>query len=201
MKLLALRAERKAKKPRFIRQNAGHKKEVGTKYRKPRGYQSKLRLGKSPRGLVLPSQGYRSPKAVRGLNKDGLENVLVYTLSDISKIDSKTQCAIIGSSVGRKQKISLLKELVAKNVSTNCDAKAVLAELEAKFSAQKEKRKEVVSKRASKEEKAKLEEKKQTEKKAESVKEDSETKDDVSKQSNDDKKEKDKILTKKETAM
>lgn len=197
MSLLKLRADKKAKKPTFVRQNAGHKKEVGTKYRKPRGYQSKLRLGKSPRGLVLPSQGYRAPKALRGTNPDGLQEVLVHAVKDLDAIDSKTQCVVIGSTVGRKQKITLLEKVVEKKLPCSIDAQSTIDTLKKQFEDQKTSRKGVVAKRKAQEEAEKAADKKPKEK---SKEKDSEASKEV-KTEDKEKKEKDKILTKKETAM
>ena len=70
MNHLALRAQMKGKKPEFIRQDAHKKPGLGWKWRRPKGITSKMRLHlKGYRRIV--KKGYRSPKDVRGLTKDG----------------------------------------------------------------------------------------------------------------------------------
>jgi large subunit ribosomal protein L32e len=114
--LLKVRAEKKARKPRFARQGAGKKIEVGTKYRKPTGYQSKMRrrqLGYSP----MPSQGWRAPAEVRGLSKDGLEPVVVCNVKDLVLVDPKKQVVIIGTTVGGRKRILILEKAQELNVA------------------------------------------------------------------------------------
>ena len=65
----------KKKKPNFIRQDAHKKKRVGTSWRRAKGIQSKVRLNK--RGYVKSvSQGYRSPKSVRGTTPSGSSTMM-----------------------------------------------------------------------------------------------------------------------------
>ncbi len=53
--------------------------------------------------------GYRSPKAVRGLHPSGLEDVLVYNVKDLEKLNPETQGARIASTVGKRKKIEIIK--------------------------------------------------------------------------------------------
>jgi large subunit ribosomal protein L32e len=131
--LLDARAARKATKPNFVRQNAGHKIRVGTKYRKPKGYQSKMRLHKGYAN-PMPSPGYRAPAAVRGTNPEGLFPVLVGNVAQLEAVDTKTQCAVIISTVGAAKKITILNKAIELNVVVDgVDAKAKAAELQKTF--------------------------------------------------------------------
>jgi len=51
--------------------------------------------------------GWRSPKAVRGLHPSGKEEVMVWNVADLENIDSETQVARIGGSVGRRKRDSI----------------------------------------------------------------------------------------------
>lgn len=116
-KLLALRKEKKAKKPKFVRQDS-HKKPRLQKsgWRKPKGQDSNMRVGnKGYRRTV--SSGYRAPAEVRGLSGEGLITVVVSTEKDLEKLDSKKEGVIIASSVGLRKKILIInkcKELKLK---------------------------------------------------------------------------------------
>ena len=137
-KLLEIRSTKKASKPRFIRQKAGHKVEVGTKYRKPRGYHSKMRLKHKGKGL-MPSAGYRAPKLIRGTNESGLNEVLIYSVSDLSKV-TKTDVVVVASSVGRRNKIAILEKAVELKLNVNVDASATIKDLKAEFEESKKSR-------------------------------------------------------------
>ncbi len=113
--LLKIRDKIKKKKPKFRRQEWFRKKGLGKKWRKPRGLHSKLRRHKKTRG-ALPSPGYGSPAEVRGLNKQGLREVIVNNLEDIQKINSSEEIAIIASTVGKKKKIEIMEFAINNNI-------------------------------------------------------------------------------------
>ncbi len=107
-KMLELRNERKAKKPDFVRQEAWRRPKLTIKWRQPKGCQSKLR--KKYRGKrKQPSLGYCSPSAVKGLNREGLKERLVYTLKDLDAFDVKTEIIIIGK-IGDRKRVDILKK-------------------------------------------------------------------------------------------
>jgi len=106
--LLKLRKAIKRKKPFFKRQESQIKR-LAVKWRSPKGGQSKLRKAKKSHGHK-PSSGYSSPKAVRGLNKEGIKEILVQKLDDLTNIE-KDAGIIIAKTVGLKKKIILLKKI------------------------------------------------------------------------------------------
>jgi len=109
MKKLKLRLKIKRKKPDFKRQGEKNLKRLGKKWRKPSGSQSKLRKHKKSRGY-MPHPGYGSPKSVRGLHPSGFEEILIYNLKDLEKMDSKKQACRIASKVGKKKRIEIMKK-------------------------------------------------------------------------------------------
>jgi large subunit ribosomal protein L32e len=192
-KSLETRKKLKARKPTFVKQDVHKKPKLSSSYRKPRGLQSKMRLEK--RGYrKTPSQGYRSPVAVRNMSVSGKMPFVVSNVSELEKINTESESIIIGSSVGTKNKVEIVKAAVEKKIFIENvkDAKAFLEEVESSRKNSKASKEKKLSERASKKEKQ-TKEAKEKEKK-ESVEE---------KVSEEDKKktekeEKDKILQKKQ---
>ena len=223
--LLEVRKNTKKRKPNFARQDAHKKVRVKESWRKPKGWNSKMRQGlRGYRKCVTP--GYKSPLAVRGLTRQGLEMVRVSRKEDIAGLSSDKYALIISSGIGTRKKIEVLKEAIAKNfiVLNYKDAATYLEKInealekkkkekqkEKEIKKEKEKEKEeAVRKKEEEEEKKKQEEEKQQEgeekssSKEESTKETKEEKslDDIAKDEEEkkkleEKKEKDKVLTKK----
>lgn len=163
-KLLEQRKTLKSKKPKFSRQDSHKKPKLGTKWRRPKGLQSKMRLNR--RGYKRSiSKGWKSPKAVRGLDKTGLHPIMVQTLNQLKNIDKESQSIIISAVVGKKKKIDIVKEALKLNLQIiNFDAKVYLEKVE----------KELKEKKAAKEEKEKKKEekkKKEEPKKKETIEE------------------------------
>jgi large subunit ribosomal protein L32e len=100
---------KKRKKPKFPRQGAKNIRRVKDKWRRPRGKQSKLRRHKKARGS-MPNTGYGSPKSVRGLHPSGFEDVLVYNINNLEKLDSKKQACRIASNVGKRKGFEIMKK-------------------------------------------------------------------------------------------
>lgn len=117
-KLLEVRSQIKSRKPTFRRQqiNQFAKFKNDDAWRRPRGQQSKMRL-KHRGHRAMPTVGFKSPKAVRGLDKNGLLEVIVKNVADLKAIDSKTQIAVIGRTVGGRKKIDILNEGKKMNAS------------------------------------------------------------------------------------
>jgi len=182
------------KKPKFVRQQF-FKHKLKSKWRRPKGLHSKLRLQKKGHGKKI-KVGYGSPKVGRDLLL-GFKPIIVCNIKDLEKIDSKTQAILISRGVGTKKKVELLKKIKDLKIKVlnvkNIDA--FLKKVEENLSKRKEtkkkteekkkKAKEEAEKKAKEKEKKKEEEKK--DKTEEEVKEEKKTKE----------KEKIKILEKK----
>ena len=105
-RLLEVRKTIKDKKPEFKQQDFHKKKRLSDKWKRPRGLQSKMRH--QFKGYHrLPKQGWRSPVEVRGIHQKGYEAILVYNVSDLSKI-KKDQAIIIAGNVGNKKRLDII---------------------------------------------------------------------------------------------
>lgn len=191
--LLSLKKKIKARLPAFKHPDWQKRKEVGTRWRRPRGLHSKMRHGVHGRPASV-NPGYRTPAEIRGFTSSGLLPVLAYTLSDLSKVDAKKNGVIIGS-IGDKAKVVLLQACKEKgfNVLNVKNVDASLKDIADKFLARKETKKQSKQK---KDTKAKQKAPKKEETKEEKKEEKIEAKPEDSKQQ--EKKEMDKVLTRKE---
>ncbi len=187
--LLEKRKRIKQKKPKFDMQDAHKKGRLKTKWKKPRGIDSKMRLRlRGYNKSVEP--GYGSAKEVRGLDKTGLMPVWVSALKDIESIDKEKQGIIIKSTVGKKKRVGLINK--AKETGIRIlnikDTEKYIKDIEEAMKKRKEARSKKEKKKTEKKEDKK---EKKEDKLAEKVLSEEEK---VAA----DKKEKDKLLTKKE---
>lgn len=108
--LLELRKMMKSKKPTFSRQDSHKKKKLGSKWRRPKGLQSKMRIKfKGYRRSV--STGYMGPKSTRNLHKSGLSIIYVNTLNDIKNLRKEINVVVISRKIGQKKKFEILKKV------------------------------------------------------------------------------------------
>jgi large subunit ribosomal protein L32e len=106
---LHVRREKKKKTPEFLREEWFRYKRISRNWRRPDGITSKMRINKKYR----PSRvrvGFRGPKKVRGLHPSGFEEIIVYNVTDLEKINADTQAARIGSSVGTKKRVAIAEK-------------------------------------------------------------------------------------------
>ncbi len=186
--LLELKERMKKKRPRFVRQDA-HKKRLRKRWVKPRGLHSKVRLKKAGHARKV-SDGYGSPKELRGLNKDGLKIIRIHNEQELDNIVKEKEGIILSSNIGIKNKINLLKKAKEKGITIlNINADEYLKKKEEEIKKRLEKKKAEKEKRKKKKEE---EEKVKKEEKLEEKLSDEEKKEK-------EKKEKDKLLTKRET--
>lgn len=109
MNQLKLRLKIKRSKPDFVRKRGGVYKRLGLKWRRPKGIHSQLRKHKREAGNI-PKSGYGSPRTVKGLHPSGFEEVRVFNMNDVSKINPQKQACRIASTVGKKKKIEIMKK-------------------------------------------------------------------------------------------
>lgn len=108
-KSLIIRKQIKKRTPEFLREEWFRYKKLAKNWRRPDGITSSMRINKKYR----PSKvrvGFRGPKKVRGIHPSGFEEIMVYNVSDLEKINPKTQAARIGSSVGTKKRFDIEKK-------------------------------------------------------------------------------------------
>lgn len=98
---------RKKRAPKFRRQEWFRFTKLGEKWRKPRGSDSKMRLGIRGKSALV-SIGYRSPRSVRGIHPSGLFEILVHGPRDLEGLDAGKQAIRIASGVGGRKREKIL---------------------------------------------------------------------------------------------
>jgi large subunit ribosomal protein L32e len=131
---LKVRKRAKKSKPAFVRPESWRFDKFSESWRRPRGLDNKIRrkIKGWPPG---PSTGYKGPKITRGLHPSGYEDVLVYNVTDVAKINPATQAVRIGHTVGKKKRMEIIAEAKKLNL-------VILNFKEAKQSAKPEEAKE-----------------------------------------------------------
>ncbi len=196
-KAVEIRNKMKKKKPVFIKQMGRQITRLKKKWRKPRGSDSKIKVGKKDYPKKI-KKGYKGPKEARGLSREGFGIVVVYTLSQLSNIDKTKEIVCIGK-IGQRKKIDIVKkcsELGLKVLNVK-NPSEFLKDVEDKISKNKEekaKKAEEKKKSAEKKEEKSKEGKKESKENIESKVDNQESEEEEKKE----KKEKDKILTKRE---
>lgn len=112
--LLKHKQRKKSSKPNFIRQDAHKKKRLAKIWRKPRGCDSKKRLRMQNRVIVSP--GYGTPVKVKGLTITGYEIIHVSSIADVSKIDPDKHVAIVSGKLGFKKKKHIIHNLIKNKI-------------------------------------------------------------------------------------
>jgi large subunit ribosomal protein L32e len=104
--LLEARRLKKAKTPKFQRQESWRYVRIHEPWRKPKGIDSHMRL--SVKGWpALVKIGYRGPKKTRGLHPSGYRDILVHNLSELEALSPKTDAARFAAGVGRRKRLAL----------------------------------------------------------------------------------------------
>jgi large subunit ribosomal protein L32e len=102
-RLLTLRAHTR---PRFIRRGVHDKKKLSHSWRMPKGGHNKMRRQLKAKG-VLPTPGYGSPAAVRGLHPSGFQEILIHNVSSLEGLDSKRDAIRIAGTVGMRKRVKI----------------------------------------------------------------------------------------------
>jgi large subunit ribosomal protein L32e len=113
--LLKLRRKMHAKRPAFKHQDSYKHGEVSSPWRRPRGMHSKMRRCVRGKPAVV-SEGYRGPKAVRGLHNSGLLPVLAHNTKELEGLNPKVH-GIILASIGTKKKQTVLQSCKEKGLT------------------------------------------------------------------------------------
>ncbi len=189
--IVNLRNMKKKIKPDFNKQSSHKKKRLANKWRKPRGSDSKIRVGRKgyPRKVKV---GFRGPAEARGKSKDGQNIVLIKSMNDLKGLNQDKDVVCL-SNFGVKKKINIVKECLKLNLKIISlkDPLKFLSDLETSLEKKKE------DKKKKQEEKSKKIAEKKSKEKDKDKKEGIEAKvDDEDKKK--EKKEKDKLLTKRE---
>jgi large subunit ribosomal protein L32e len=150
--LIELRKKIKSKKPNFVRQDVNKLPRLKnkSKWRKPKGYHSKLKARKNQRKLVSP--GYGSPKQVKGVHKSGLKPVLIDNKKELSEINNKEQGIIISGRLNIMNKLDIVKQAIEKkiNILNIKQPEKFVKETEEKFKKREQKKKKIKEKKKKK---------------------------------------------------
>ncbi len=118
-RLLEIRKIIAQKRPYFIRFNPSNLKRIKESWRKPKGGDSKVRKKKKGKPR-MPSIGFRSPKKVRGLLRDGTKPILIHNIKDLEKIEKENKkeevSIIIAATVGKKKRKEIIKKAEEKGM-------------------------------------------------------------------------------------
>ena len=107
--LLQLRKKIADKRPEFVRQESWRYKKLAPNWRKPKGKDNKMR--KQVSGVPpLVKVGYKGPRKSRGLHPSGYNDILVFNVKDLTKIDPKVDAVRIAHGVGNKKRIEIVTE-------------------------------------------------------------------------------------------
>lgn len=198
-RLIQIKQNLKRKKPRFIRQEAHKKKRLSKVWRRPKGLQSKMRLEKKGYRRVL-KVGFRSPKKLRDHALNGKKILIVNNIKDLD--NGKDKALIIAKNIGLKKKLEII-ELASKQglvIMNIKDVEKFIKDKKTSLADKKEKTTKKIENRIKKKEKKKekktIDEKvkeKKIEKKAET---EGKSVEEVKKEQ--EKKDIDKVLTKKD---
>ena len=176
-KLLEARNKAKAKKPKFERQDTNIFKQFRGQYRKPKGMHSKMRRGLRGHKRT-PAVGYSSPRAVKGLTRQGIRPVVVVNMAELLQI-KKDEGVILSSTLGLKKRLVLLEKIKELKLSVlnikNVDeyvnkAKEIFENKKKEHKGKKEERKKHKEEAAKKAEEKENKDKTKTENKTEDTK-------------------------------
>jgi len=105
-------AKKKRNTPRFVRQESWRLIRVKERWRRPRGKNSKMRLGMRGWPKIVKI-GYKRSRKGRGLHPSGLEEIIVRRPADLEKVNAKTQIVKISHTVGERNRIAIIERAQA----------------------------------------------------------------------------------------
>lgn len=103
------RYKKNYKKPKFLRQESWRYKRLETGWRKPKGIDSKMRVGKKGWPDIV-KVGYRSPKKTRGIHPSGLKEILIFNSKNLEEIEPTEYAIKIAHTVGLRKKIIIREQ-------------------------------------------------------------------------------------------
>ena len=99
----------KVKKPKFQRQESWRYKRLETSWRRPRGFDSKMRIQKKGWPPIV-NIGYGGPKTQRGLHPSGYRDILIHSVKDLANINPEIDAIRISAKIGRRYKQEIVTQ-------------------------------------------------------------------------------------------
>ena len=106
---LLLRKKISKTRPKFQRQESWRYDRIKINWRKPKGFDSKMRIQKKGWPAIVKI-GYRGPKSARDLHPSGFYDKLVYNIGDLNNLDPKTDAIRISSKIGQRYKLNIVNK-------------------------------------------------------------------------------------------
>lgn len=115
-KLLQLKKKMNQSRPTFTRTDAGQKKKLNFKWRRPKGIHNKLKHQKKGHKAIVKI-GYKNPAIVRDLDLKGRKIIVVNNIKDLQSIDKKNEAIQIGANVGKRKKLEMIKNALKEKIT------------------------------------------------------------------------------------
>ena len=106
---LTLRSQINKKRPAFRAQESWRYKRIDSRWRKPKGFDSFMRIQKKSWPAIVKI-GYRGPKAVRGLHPSGYNDVLIYNIDGLKNLDPSIDAIRLSSKIGKRYRLLIINE-------------------------------------------------------------------------------------------
>lgn len=106
---------RGSKRASFKRDGEGKKKQLSGAWRRPRGLHNKQRRQKKAKG-PLPTPGFGSPVAVRGMHPSGYYEVRISTPGELKALDPEIHAVRIAGSVGNRKRSVIQQQAVSSGL-------------------------------------------------------------------------------------
>ena len=101
--------KQKVIKPKFQRQESWRYKRLETSWRRPRGFDSKMRINKKGWPATV-NIGYGGPKTQRGLHPSGYRDILIHSLKDLADVNPEIDAIRISAKIGRRYKQEIITQ-------------------------------------------------------------------------------------------
>ena len=106
---LSLRSQINKKRPTFRAQESWRFKRIDSRWRKPKGFDSFMRIQKKSWPAIVKI-GYRGPKAVRGLHPSGYNDILIHNIDGLKNLDPSNDAIRLSSKIGKRYRLLIINE-------------------------------------------------------------------------------------------
>ena len=106
---LLLRKKISKTRPKFQRQESWRYDRIKINWRKPKGFDSKMRIQKKGWPAIVKI-GYRGPKSARGLHPSGFYDKLIYNIDELNILNPETDAIRISSKIGKRYKLIIVNK-------------------------------------------------------------------------------------------